>query len=550
MIRFSIRRPVTVAMAYLTIAALGVLAWRNLPIELLPDTDLPALTITAQWPGSSPEVVEAFLTSPIEATAQQVRGVEKVTSTSTEGVASVEVEFGLETNMEYARLELSDRLSGLERDLPVGAYAPIVEQYVPDEFAEQQQPLLAYTATGPYTLEALREYLTTETEPELRQIQGVGQILVYGGRDRILEIELDEIRIQSLGLRPADVRARVSQMEVISEAGAVNLDGGRFRTISIRERPSSIEEVRSLPVLTDQGRIVRIRDIGVVRDTYEEADRYYRIDGRPAVSFVVYRSPRSNAVATADMVKARVTELEAHLPPGVRFILDRDQSTDIRKQLTDLRTRAMIAAVIVLLVLLAFLRSARAAIIVYATVAFSVLITVNAVYFAGMTLNLLTLMGLAMGFGLVVDNAIVVLENVYRHRRRGVPAMRAAEEGTREVLLPILAATGTTVAVVVPFVYLQGELRVYYVPLAIVVGLALIASLFVAFTFTPALGARLLGRMRTAPEEVSDAAHADRPATLPPFAQTLIGRAYAGLIRFAVGWPWVTVLVAGLMLGG
>lgn len=533
-------------MAYLTVAALGVLAWRNLPIELLPDTDLPALTITAQWPGSSPEVVEAFLTSPIEAVAQQVRGVEKVTSTSTEGQARIEVEFNRDTDMEFARLELSDRLSALEKDMPVGALAPVVEQYIPDEFAEQQMPLLSYTATGPYTLEALREYLIEEIEPELRQIDGVGAVFVYGGRDRILEIELDEVRIQALGLRPEDVRARVLQMEIVTEAGAVDLDGGRFRTLSIRERPSRIDEVRRLPVLVDRGRIVRIEDIGVVRDTYEEAENYYRIDGRPAVSFYVMRAPRSNAVETADLVKAKVAELEPGLLSGMRFILDRDQSTDIRKQLTDLRTRAIIAAVIVLLVLLVFLRSFRAAIIVYATVGFSVLITVNFVYFNGMTLNLLTLMGLAMGFGLVVDNAIVVLENVFRHRRRGVPAPQAALEGTKEVVLAILAATGTTVAVVIPFVYLQGELRVYYVPLAIVVGVALVASLLVAFTFTPALGARLLGRLRTAPA----AEAAETEDGLPPFARTFVGRAYTGLIRFATGWPWVTVFVALLMLGG
>src|SRR5690606_29700191 len=201
------------------------------------------------------------------------------------------------------------------------------------------------------------------------------------------------------------------------------------------------------------------------------------------------------------------------------IILDSDQSVDIKRQLSDLRNRAGVAAIIVLIVLLVFLRSPRAAIIVFATVAFSILITINIIYFSGLTLNLLTLMGLAMGFGLVVDNAIVVLENIYRRRRRGEDAELAAQHGATEVVLPILAATCTTVVVLVPFVYLQGDLRVFYVPLALVVGMSLVASLFVAFTFIPSLGAKLLGKVRP---------HNDTGMATPALAA--VGRTGAALL--------------------
>jgi HAE1 family hydrophobic/amphiphilic exporter-1 len=345
--------------------------------------------------------------------------------------------------------------------------------------------------------------------------------------------------------------ARVSAMEYVQEAGAVFTEEGNLRTLAIRETRDSPEEVERLPVITGRGRIVRIADVGRVITTFDEPDSYYRIDGFPAVAFQVRRAPRSNAVATADRVKTRLTELERARPSGLRVILDRDQSEDIKAQLSDLRTRALISAAIVLLVLLLFLRSIRAAMVVFATIVFSVLITVNVMYWGGFTLNVLTLMGLAMGFGLVVDNAIVVFENTYRRRRLGDAPLDAATRGAGEVVLAILASTGTTVVVLIPFVYLQGELRIYYVPLALVVGIALISSLLVAFTFIPSVGARLLAAIKP-----SQAADAKAPTTgaaamlAPGFRTSLLVRLYGGLIRGSLRMPWATVVLALIALGG
>ncbi|MGH7574361.1 MAG: efflux RND transporter permease subunit, partial [Longimicrobiales bacterium] len=442
--------------------------------------------------------------------------------------------------------------------------------YVPEDFEDQMSPLLQYTVTGPYMLEAIREWLVDEVEPELGQVEGVGTVFTYGGRDRVLFIELDEARIQSLGLRPERVRAAVSELEVVSEAGAVVTDDGQLRMLAIRERAASIDEIRQLPVLMDQGRIVRVANVGRVFDTFEEPRSYYRIDGFPAVSMYIFKAPRVNSVETADRARAAVDQLALRAPAGVRFILDADQSEDIRAQLSDLRTRAFIAAGIVLIVLLLFLRSIRAAVVIFSTLVFAILITINLIYFGGLTLNVLTLMGLAMGFGLVVDNAIVVLENIDRLRRKGVPALEAARRGAREVVLPILAATGTTIVVVIPFVYLQGELRIYYVPLAIVVGISLAASLFVAFTFIPALGARLFRDrsefrvdsplpssppLRRPPSPLAPSvpsSESREPGTRnpEPGTQLWIVRLYAGLIRLSLRHAWLTVvLVLGMLAG-
>ena len=530
-------------MGYLAVALLGVAAWRNLPLELLPDTDLPQLSVMAQWPGASPETTEAFLTSPLEAAVQQVRGVEKIESESAEedgvGTARIRVEFGRHTDMEFARLELSERLAALENELPAAVRGPYVQQYVPDEFQTQDMPFLSYTITGPYTLEALRAYVDDEIAPTLLQLDGVAEVTARGGRERELAIELDEARINSLELRTEDVYQRIAELEYVQQAGVVQA-GAMLRPLSIRHYNGSIADVVNAPVLAQDGQVVRLRDVATVHDTFEEPRAYYRIDGRPAVAFYITREIGTNAVAVADRVKAQVTELEQHVPAGARLLLDNDESKAIRTQLTDLRSRALLAAVVIFVVLLAFLRSFRSAAITFSTIGFSALITLNLIYFSGFTLNVLTLMGLAMGFGTIVDNAIVVLENIYRRARGGEAAPVAAHQGTREVVLPIFAATMTNIVVLLPFVYLQGELQVYYVPLAVVVLFSQLASLLVGFTLVPALAARLL---------------AQRAWRRTERAQRSVGGVgvigwYQRVLARSIRHPWLTVTTALVLFAG
>lgn len=582
MIRLSIRRPVAVAMAYLAVALLGVAAWRNIPIELLPDTQHPRLQLSATWQGSSPETVESFLTSPLEAAVQQVPGVSKVTSVSTEGNASIDVEFNLGTDMNFARLDLQERIAGLEEDLPPGVSAVQVSQWVPQEFQDQTQALiLQYRVTGPYTMEALRQYVDDLVVPEVAQVEGVALVRVDGGRRRLLEIELDRDRIESLGLSAPVVSARIRDLDLVREAGSVR-DSGRETVVTIQNRPASADELRQAVLLSGGGRIVRLGDVARVRDTFEEARTYFRMDGQPVVSFSVVKAAGENTVRVADAAKEVIGRLEGRLPAGIRMVSleQRDQSLEIKRQLSDLRSRAAAAGVVIFVVLLVFLRSFRSAAVVFTTIVFSVLISLNLIYFGGLSLNLLTLMGLALGFGLIVDNSIVVLENVYRRWQEGEAPMAAAERGSRDVVLPILASTATTLIVFIPFVYLQGELRVYYIPLAIVVALTLTGSLFVAFTFIPALVSRLLGTRRrgtllpvgtaAAPGLAVGATEATEAteATVAPPALPVDGTAsafaggapgkkaplyirfYEGLLQSTLRYPWVGVTVVALALGG
>ncbi len=545
MIKLSMRRPVAVAMGYVAVALLGVRAWQDIPIELMPDTRLPRLTVEATWRGASPETVEAFLTSPLEAAIQLVEGVEKVVSESSEGRATIRIEFSRDVDMDFARLDLSERLATLEEnELPPGVDRVVVQPYIPDEFREtQRSELLRYTFTGARTLESLRKHLDDVVIPELSRVEGVALVTARGGRERLLEVELDRELMAAMGVASYEVDRKLADLDLVREAGAIR-DGDRQWTVTIRNRPVSAQDIRSAIVKSDGGRVVRVSDIAVVRDTYEDIRSHNRVNSRPAVEMLVTKEIGANAVRVADRVKERLAAVELRNPPNTRFILDWDESRQIRRQMSDLRSRALISVIVIFGVLFLFLGSLRSAIVVFATIASSILISLNLIYFAGFSLNVLTLMGLAMAFGLIVDNSIVVLENIYRRWQSGRPRDSAILEGASHVVLPIMAATATTLIVFAPFVYLQDELRIYYLPLAIVVVLSLLASLLVAFSFIPGLVGRILPARDGA--GTSGTSGAGAAAVRDPFYL----RFYRGLVGYTLRWPWVVVGICVALLGG
>ena len=535
MIRLSLQRPVAIAMAYLAIASLGIFAWRNIPIELYPNAQLPRLTVSGTWPGASPETVEAFLTSPLEATIQLVQGVEKVVSISSEEVARIEIEFARDTDMDFARLDLSERLATVEENqLPPGVRTVSVSPYVPEEFQRQGLGLLEYTFTGARTREALREHLKDVVIPELTRVEGVAVVTAYGGRERLLEVELDRELMAAMGVSPTEVGLRIADLDLVGEAGVVREEDRQW-TLTIRNRPTSAADIASTVIKTDGGRIVRVSDIATVRDTWEDARSYHRINARPAVRLVITKEIGANAVRVADRVKEQMEEVEARSPPNTRFILNQDESRQIRRVLSDLSSRAAVSVFVILGVLLIFLGSVRTAFVIFASIAFSILITLNVIHFSGLTLNVLTLMGLTLAFGLIVDNAIVVLENVYRRWQEGESRHTAVLRGASDVVLPVIASTATTLIVFAPFVYLQGELRVYYLPLAVVVALTLIASLFVAFSFIPALVGRIL------PSREGAGTTARKPLYI---------RFYERLLGLTLLRPWLVIAIGVAALGG
>jgi HAE1 family hydrophobic/amphiphilic exporter-1 len=541
---------VATAAIYIALMALGAYSFRLIPVELLPDVDYPRLRVNASWGGASPEAMEAFVTSPLEAASQQVRGVRKITSTSradprgTGSSTEIEIEFDRDVHMDFAQLDLSERFAAMRDELPPAVY-PQIQPYVPREFSDEEQRFLSYQLHGPYTFSRLAEVAEEEIEPVLSSIDGVAGVMIWGDQDREVAIELDRQKLEALDLRPEHVEQRIRDLSTLRAPGSLVLEG-RQVTLAVRTRVSRVSELEDLVILQRPEGAVRLRDIGTVREQTADATSYFRIDGQPTISIFVTRESGTNAVRVADAVKASIGALEARMPPGATLDLDDDQSKEIRQQLTDLRLRALAAAIVIFLVLTLFLRSMGAVLIVFATIGFSVLIAVNMLYIGGFSLNVLTLAGLAWGFGLIVDNGIVVLENVERHSHLGKPARQAASDGARQVMLPVIAATATTAIVLVPFLFLQGELRIYYLPLAFAVAFSIVASLFVAFTFVPTMAGRIhhwRARVYGVPADQGGAR--TRRSGAPAYI-----RAYRSVLGFALDHPLLVTAVCLAALGG
>ena len=570
MIDLSVRRPVATAALYVALLALGAYSFRLIPVELLPEVEHPQLTVEADWRGASPESIEALVTAPIEGEVQRVDGVREIRSVSRASPrglgasARITVEFARDTRMDFARLELRERIAALRDELPPGV-RPTVRPYVPEEFAEENRPFLSYRIRGPHTFARLGQIVERQIRPELLGMDGVSAARTVGGRRSVVSIVLDPRRLAALGVSPEQVRSRLEGLSQLRAPGTVELDGRRV-ALAVRTRAEDLRDVRDVVVAARPDGAVRLADVARVSESTTEARAYHRIDGQPAVSLHVYRQAGTNAVELAEAIRGRVDALASTLSPGVRAELDHDQSADIRTQLTDLRLRAVAAAIVIFLVLTVFLRSLGPVLVVFATIGFSVLAAVNLLYLGGFSLNTLTLAGLAWGFGLVVDNAIVVLENVERRRARGEGPMEAARRGARQVALPVVAATATTAIVLVPFLLLQGELRVWYVPLGWAVGFSILASLFVAFTFVPSMAARLGegpeggGGGDEAADEDGAPGRAEAPDGADGSGAALSGRAandppayvrgYRAVLEAALDHPLVLVLVCAAALGG
>jgi len=520
-------------MFYLAVLFTGLVSLSHLPLELTPEVDFPKLSVVTYWPDSSPEAVEAFVTAPIEAVANTVTNVRKVESISREGQSTVHIEFLRGTDMDFAALELNEKLSIIREELPYGTLPPQIQKYIPREF--QTGNFLSYRLTGPYTLQEIRRIALEYLKTPLMGVKGVADVQVIGGQDRELRILLDPERLRAFDL-PEDEIARVLRDFNLRLTAGKIFQGGRQFDLFIDNPLSTMREIEEAIIANHNGRLIRVKDVAQVVDTYGEPRSLSRIDGMPAVMINIKREVGTNTIKVADRVFAKLEELKSKLPPRLQLIKERDQSEKIRRELSRLSSRAGFSILVIFLVLLAFLRNLKTPVIILSTIFFSVLLTINFFYIARVGLNLLTLAGLALGFGMLVDNSIVVLDNIYRHRQRGEELLEASQRGTSEVMLPIGASTLTTVAAFIPFLYMTGELRLYYLPFAMAVGLSLLSSLLVAFTLTPSITRKALaGKVLL-----------HSAASLP----ALLERAYQNLVRWVLRHKALTLLMAGLAFAG
>lgn len=483
-----IDRPIATLMIYLALLALGLYSLFHIPIELAPQEDYPQVDITASWPGASPEIMQTQVTSLLEETALSIKGVRKITSNSDIGTSRITIEFDPKINLEFANLALREALGRVQPQLPYGV-KPVVEPYVPEDF--RVRPFLTYTISGNYPLQTLRELVKDKLENGLGAVLGVSGVEVSGGSEENIRLTLDQKKLKDLGLHPYLVVSALNQYLTVHPSARI-LKGNEEYLLRISTSPKNLKDIEELTVINLGGVPVKIKDIARVSIEYAEVYHLNRINGQPTLMLRVLKEKGRNTLKVAGEVKKRLEAVKKTLPPDLVFRVVDDESQEVLRNLRHLYLLSITITVLIFIIIFVIIRKLAPSLLILSSVAFSAIISFNFIYLFKIPMNMLTLGAMALGFGMFVDNAIVVFENTLRLREAGLEPREAAIQGAKEVWVPVLASTLTTVGVFFCFPFFQGRLRIYYLPLGLVMSIALLTSLLVSFSLIPALSPKLL----------------------------------------------------------
>ncbi len=483
--RVAIERPVTMFMISAVVVLLGAIAFVKLPVDLLPDITYPSITVRVGYGGVGPAEIEELIVRPLEQSLAAVPGLEQINSTAAEGSGTVRLNFAWGTNLAEAADEVRTRVDRVRGRLPEEADAASVQK-----FDSAASPIMGIGVEGDFDRVTLRELAETELAQRLERVEGVAAVTVNGGLRRQIHIELSKEKITALDLSVDRVITTLRTENQNTPLGEVK-EGDTSYLLRSTGQFQSLEQVRDLVVMTRNSVPVYLRDIAEVKDTTEDLRSFTRINGKSGVRMQVAKQSGKNTVAIAQGLKREIERINREVR-SVRLTLLDDQSRFIERSIDSLKEHIYLGSFLVVAIIFIFLRSLRSTLIICTSIPISIIGTFALLYFSGFTLNTMTFGGLALGVGMIVDAAIVVLENVVRHMELGKPRMQAAIEGSEEVWSAILASILTHIAVFVPLLFLSGVSSILFVQLSIVVMFSLAMSLFVAVTIVPVLCSRLL----------------------------------------------------------
>lgn len=527
--RGSTRRPVAVSMLFLAVILLGVISFLRLPIDLLPEVSYPRLVIYTSYPSVGPAEVERLITRNVESRAASVPGVQRVSSVSREGVSLVTVRFLWGTNMDFAMLNLRERLDELRDALPETATRPRILRVDPDS-----EPIMVLSVAGGGNLWTTKELAETVFRRRLEQLDGVAQATVTGGLDREIQVDVDPALLEAYGLQIGDVETALRQSNVQAPGGTILQGRYRYPLRTLGEF-RAVEEIGEVVVSRPPGaatessstRVVRVRDVARVVDGFAEREAEAHYNGREAVGILVFKEGGANTVRVAREVEGALDLLREEFG-GISLDVAYNQAGFISESIDNVVQALVFGGILAFLVLFLFLRDTRYPVAIALAIPISVVGTFALMDAFGVSLNIMSLGGLALGVGMLVDNSIVVLENIFRQRERGLPAMDAAALGAEEVQGAITASTLTTISVFGPIVYVEGVAGELFRDLSLAVAFSLLASLVVALTLLPALAGRFRdGRAEPAPP----------PPPRDPFPGTVRGRVW-WVVRRAPAFPF------------
>jgi len=490
--RFAIRRPVTTTMFFIALILIGIVSYRQLPVQLLPDVDFPGAGMFVRYEGRSLEDMVEHVTKPLEAIAAATPHVREINSTSFSGFARIEIQYDFGTDMQFAVLDLQDKVAAFRKTLPRrGVYIGVR----PFSTERMQTFLMELVVRGPDDRETLREIAEDLLQPQLEAIDGIAEVMVAGHYHDDIDVVFNREQLVAHRLELGRVIARI-QAAAAGEIALGQVRGTRDRyVVTLGEVITTEEDLRQLP-LDDRG-IVRLADVAHIYRNQRQSEYLARLNGRNFVGLFLRKEADANILRLAQKVRQVVTELQDQLPEGYTVEVGEDAGQIIQDIIDRVAKLAIMGGMLAMLVLILFVRNLRMSAIVCTAIPISVVTTFNLMYFGGLSLNILSLIGLALGIGMLLDNSIVVLENIFRHFERSRHAIEACEHGTDEVWRALLATTLTNVVVFTPILYIEGEMSLIFREGALAIIFPVCISLLVALTLVPMLTSRVLvGRER------------------------------------------------------
>ncbi len=535
-----VRRPVATTLLTIGVALAGIVSFGLLPVSPLPQVDFPVVSVTAQLPGASPEVMAATVATPLERALGRISGVTEMTSSSSLGNTRVTLEFDLSRDINGAARDVQAAIQAARADLP--SSLPNNPTYRKVNPADAPVMILALTSDT-FTPGQMYDIASTNLAQRISQVKGVGQVTVGGSALPAVRVELNPTLLDKLGIGFDDVRAAITSTNANRPKGFLE-QGDKYWQVQANDQAKSAREYLPVIVAYRNGAAVRLGDLGNVVDSVQDVRNYGTANGKPAVLLIINRQPDANIIEVVDAITAMIPELQASIPPDVKLLLMMERTTTIRAALHDVETTLVIATILVILVVFAFLRSARATLIPAVAVPISLIGTFAAMYIMGFSLNNLSLMALTIATGFVVDDAIVVLENVSRHIERGTPPFQAALVGAREVAFTVLSMSTSLIAVFIPILFMGGIIGRLFREFAVTLSVAVAISLVLSLSTTPMMCSRLLRRPGGEGERAPG-----RLARWSEGAFARLHRGYARSLAFVLRYPLPTLLVFFITLG-
>ncbi len=484
----AVKRPVLTTVVILAIIVFGFIGYSELPLEMFPKIDFPFVTVQVVYPGASPETVESEVTEILEDEISSIEGIKTLQSWSGENVCQVFIEFELEYDINVVLQDVRDKVSGALQRLPEDIESPVVAK-----FDTQSFPVMSYVVSADMPPAQLALFVDKYVKTPLQGVGGVGRVSVLGARDREIKVWLDLNKMKSLEVAVNDVAYALKAKNVDIPGGRIET-GEREYTIKTKGELKSVEEFKNLVIRYADGRPVRLSDVALVEDTVEDRRSLARLNGKSAVGVTIYQQSGTNTVDLAKGITSEVEKMNEYFPKGVEMIKTVDMSVFIRDSISDLLQQIFLGGFIAVFIVFLFLRNLRTTIIAAVSIPTAIIGTFSLMNYMGFSLNMVSLMALALSVGMLIDDAIVVIENVYRHIEMGKPRVQAALEATKEVGLPVVATAMTIFAVFIPIAFMKGIIGRFFLQFGLSVVFATAISLFTALTLIPMLSSKYVYR--------------------------------------------------------